>query len=45
MGNVNELEFSRILDCLDALEMRVSKSPLCVVLIPVQRDLATRKDL
>lgn len=30
VGNVNELEFSRILDCLDALEMRVfQKSSVC----------------
>lgn len=33
----------RTLDCLDALELGFSRSPLSVVLVPIQRDLATKK--
>lgn len=40
VGNSNE---PRTLDFLDALELGFSRSPLCVVLVPIQRDLATKK--
>lgn len=39
--NSNE---ARILDCLNALELGFSKSTLCLVLVPIQRDLVTKKD-
>lgn len=40
VGSSNE---PRTLDCLDALELGFSRSLLCVVLVQIQRDLATKK--
>lgn len=43
VGSRNDLGFRRTLDCLYALELGFSRSLLCVVLVPIKRDLANKK--